>query len=118
MEGPVEVDETFIGGKRKNMPTSRRKELTGRGAVGKTVIAGAKDRKTNAISARVVKGTDRKTLQGFIADRVSPEATVYKDNYQFYNGLPNKYEVVKHSVSEYVNEFFPVAISESTIQST
>ena len=33
MESRVEVDEAFIGGKRKNMPNSKRKEVTGRGAV-------------------------------------------------------------------------------------
>ncbi|MDE2870950.1 MAG: IS1595 family transposase [Gemmatimonadota bacterium] len=44
--GPVEVDEAFVGGKRKNMSNKRRKELEGqRGpAVGKTVVVGAKDR--------------------------------------------------------------------------
>ena len=103
MESRVEVDETFIGGKRRNMPTSRRKELTGRSAFGKTIIAGAEDRKTNAISAKVVEGTGRKTLQGFIAERVSPDATVYTDGHKSYKGIPNRHKAVKHSVSRHVN---------------
>ena len=43
--GPVEVDETYLGGKRKNMSNAKRKELadTGRGPVGKTAVVGAKD---------------------------------------------------------------------------
>ena len=45
-EGPVEVDETFIGGKRKNMHADRRKLYEGRGAVGKRPVVGIKDRKT------------------------------------------------------------------------
>ena len=35
--GPVEVDETYIGGKRKNMPKHKRKAMSGRGSVGKVV---------------------------------------------------------------------------------
>lgn len=69
MESQVEVDETFVGGKRKNMANSKKKEVTGRGEVGKTTIAGAKDRKTNKISAKMVKGTDKETLQGFVSER-------------------------------------------------
>ena len=44
--GPIEVDETYIGGRRHNMSNARRKELsgTGRGAVGKAAVVGAKDR--------------------------------------------------------------------------
>lgn len=55
--GPVEVDATYTGGKRKNMPRSKRKSQKGRGHVGKTAIAGAKDRETHAVSARVVDAT-------------------------------------------------------------
>ena len=42
--GPVEVDETYLGGKRKNMSNAKRKELadTGRGPVGKTAVEGAR----------------------------------------------------------------------------
>ena len=40
--GPVEVDETYMGGKRKNMSNAKRKQLTGRGPVGKTAVVGAK----------------------------------------------------------------------------
>ena len=40
------VDETYMGGKRKNMPKSKREEMSGRGAVGKTAVVGAKDRAT------------------------------------------------------------------------
>ena len=49
-DGPVEVDETYMGGKRRNMSNARRKELadTGRGAVGKTAVVGAKDRATKS----------------------------------------------------------------------
>ena len=69
-DGPVEVDETYMGGKRKNMPNAKRKELvgTGRGAVGKTAVVGAKDRATNQVSARVVESTDKPTLQGFVVE--------------------------------------------------
>ena len=39
--GPVEIDETYMGGKRRNMPKAKREGLTGCGAVGKVAIAGA-----------------------------------------------------------------------------
>ena len=56
--GPVEVDETYIGGKRRNMPKDKRAKQKGRGAVGKAIVVGAKDRATNTVSATVVPGTD------------------------------------------------------------
>ena len=101
--GPVEVDETYMGGKRKNMPKAKRAKLEGRGSVGKTAIVGAKDRATNAVSAKVVKETDAETLQGFVADHAAPDATVYTDDAAAYNGIPNPHQSVKHSVGEYVD---------------
>ena len=77
--GPVEVDETYFGGKRANMSKAKRKELTGRGAVGKTAVVGAKDRETNQVQAEVVQATDAETLQGSVADHAAPGATVYTD---------------------------------------
>ena len=77
--GPVEVDETYFGGKRKNMPKHKREELTGRGAVGKTAVVGAKDRATKQVAAKVVASTDAETLQEFVKDNAAPEATVYTD---------------------------------------
>ena len=102
--GPVEVDETFMGGKRQNMPLSKRKKMTGRGTVGKSVVVGAKDRKTRRVKARVVENTDKATLQDFIAEAAEPGAQVYTDDHASYEGLPFPHEVVKHSVAEYVRE--------------
>ena len=102
--GPIEVDETYMGGKRKNMSKAKRAQLEGRGAVGKTAVLGAKDRTTNRVSARVVAETDKATLQGFVAQQAMPEATVYTDEHASYQGMPFHHETVKHSVAEYVRD--------------
>ena len=101
---PVEVDETYIGGKRKNMPNHVRKELAGRGPVGKTAVVGAKDHETNQVAAKAVESTDKETLQGFVKDYADWQATVYTDDAGAYETLPFEHESVKHFVSEYVRD--------------
>lgn len=61
--GRVELYETYMGGKRKNMPNSRRKALEGCGPVGTTAVVGAKDRATKQIVAKVVASTVKGMLQ-------------------------------------------------------
>ncbi len=65
----VEIDESYFGGKRKNMANAKRKSMKdiGRDPVGKTAVAGIRDRETNKETAMVVARTDMPTLQGFMA---------------------------------------------------
>ncbi|MCY4587081.1 MAG: IS1595 family transposase [Bryobacterales bacterium] len=100
--GPAEVDESYFGGRRRNMSNTKRKGLTGRGPVDKVAVAGVKDRATNQVRAKVVETTDAQTLQGFVQDHVHPGAKVYTDDATAYAGLPN-HDTVKHSLSEFVN---------------
>ena len=102
--GSAEADETAIGGKRKNMSKAKRKKLreAGRGSIGKTIVAGVKDRDSKQVIAAVVDRTDAKTLQGFVLDRTESTATVYTDESWAYTGLPRVHEIVNHSAGEYV----------------
>ena len=92
-----------MGGKEKNKH-SKKKLRAGRGTVGKTPVAGAKDRLTGIVCAEVVPGTDAKTLQGFVADHAVPGATVCTDDASAYKGMPFEHESVRHSVGEYVRD--------------
>ena len=105
-DGPVEVDETYIGGLRKNMSNAKRKALreagAGRGAVGKMAVVGIKDRATNKVRAEVVPETDAETLQDFVEENTEEDATVYTDDAAAYQGVDREHETVRHSVSQYV----------------
>ena len=100
--GPVEVDETYVGGKRANMSNAKRKIFKGRGTEGKTAVVGMKDRPTNRVSAKVVRSTDAPTLQGFVVDHASPGAMVLSDDAAAYYGIPFPHMTVRHSTKEYV----------------
>ena len=100
--GPIEVDETYMGGRERNKHKGK-KLKAGRGTVGKTAVVGAKDRKTNKVKAKVIEKTDAKTLQKFVIETAAAGATVYTDDASAYKGMPFDHASVRHSVGEYVD---------------
>ena len=102
--GVVEADESYFGGLEKNKHWDK-KLNEGRGAVGKTAVAGLKDRETNQVTAKVIEDTKRKTLHGFINDNVEKGSTVCTDDFKSYQNMQGyDHQFVKHSVGEYVDE--------------
>ena len=102
--GPVDADETAVGGKRKNVHGKKWKQLTGRGSVGKAIVAGVKDRESKKVSVAVVDRTDAETLHKFVMDRTEETATVHTDELTAYKGLPRHQETVNHGAGECVRD--------------
>ena len=102
--GPVEADETHVGGKLKNMHADKRAAARERFNYGKSIVAGVKDRETNRVSAGVVGDSTAYTLQTFVATRVASDARVYTDDGAAYRNmrLVTDHESVNHSAGEYV----------------
>lgn len=105
LEGEVEVDETFIGGKEgwkhmdKKTPNSR-----GRSTKSKTPVFGMVERETGKTTFHVVENTKAATLQGIITANVKPGSVVHSDEWVGYQGLDAMYDhsVINHGEREYV----------------
>ncbi len=101
--GEVEADETFIGGKARNMHKSKREKLIqGRGSVGKTAVFGALERKGRVL-AKVIESTNRETLHSEVKEKVETGSKLFTDEWLSYRGLDESYihEVINHGI-EYV----------------
>ncbi len=105
LEGIIEADETYIGGKNKNRHKDKKTEGgQGRGGDDKTPVVGVLQR-DGKVRAQKVKDVTRKTLHGVIKQHVAPGSMIMTDEWKSYNGLALLYghQAVKHAMGEYVN---------------
>ncbi|HEV3041333.1 MAG TPA: IS1595 family transposase [Candidatus Angelobacter sp.] len=113
-KGHCEADETYIGGKARNMHKHvKARRIPGSGTAGKTIVMGIlergddckpKDRKIHSkVTAMVVANNDRRTIHGQIRENVEAGSALYSDALQSYKGLDSDYihQVVDHA-EEYV----------------
>src|SRR6185503_13347730 len=105
--GPVEMDETYIGGQRKNKRLHIRRIKAKRGhGTDKLPIMGIFDRSSKQVYVEVM--TRKLSMQHIFStmnQRVHPQATVFTDGYKMYRGLKRKgfkHEYVDHDGGEYV----------------
>jgi transposase-like protein len=102
--GEVEVDETFIGGKSRNMHLSKRqRRITGTGGKDKTAVMGMLER-GGRVRTVVVPNRKRSALQTEVRKHVEVGSELYSDSLPSYKGLAGEYAhaVVDHAF-EYVN---------------
>lgn len=101
--GTIEADETFVGGKAKNMHAKiRRVKITGTSGTNKMVVFGMKTRE-GQVRAQVVQRVDAMTLHPVIRANVAAGSTLYSDEHRAYAGLKEyRRGIVRHGVGEYV----------------
>ena len=98
--GEVELDETFIGGKARNMHVSqRRRRITGTGGKDKTAVLGMLER-NGTVRTTVIENRRKRTIQPEVRNQVEAGSALYSDELLSYEGLASDYahEVINHAV--------------------
>jgi transposase-like protein len=107
LSGQIEADETYIGGKARNMHASERaRKITGTGGKDKTAVMGILERGGKAagstVRVKVIDNAKKKTVQAEIRQHVLAGSAIFTDALKSYEGLDEfQHEVVDHAV-EYV----------------
>jgi len=104
LSGECEADETFIGGKARNMHiTERKRRITGTGTKDKTAVMGILER-GGQVRTSVVPNRRKKALQSEVKKHVEAGAALYTDALLSYEGLASDYahQVIDHAV-QYVD---------------
>jgi transposase-like protein len=98
--GEVEVDETFIGGKARNMHASERKEkIHGRGPDSKAIVAAVLER-GGTIRAKVCSTRRKPELQALVRENVESGSELYSDALKSYDGLDEyRHQVIDHATA-------------------
>jgi transposase-like protein len=100
LSGDVEADETFVGGKARNMHIDvKKRRITGTGGKDKTAVMGILQR-GGKVRTRVVPNRKRHALQTEVKKHVKAGAALYTDALLSYEGLASDYahQVVDHAV--------------------
>ena len=103
MSGPVEADETYIGGKSRFMHKDKREaKIKGTGGAGKAIVMGILERH-GEVRAKVIPSASKEILTSEIRKNVEPGAEVFTDSLPAYKDISTDYvhEVVNHA-EEYV----------------
>jgi transposase-like protein len=109
--GEIEADETYIGGKARNMHAGKRKRLNvkrGRSIAGKVAVMGLLERHGqdghSRIRTEVLDSLRKRTVQGHVHNHVVTGSVLHTDSYSSYEGLSADYEhnVIDHAEC-YVN---------------
>jgi len=102
LSGEVEVDETFIGGKARNMHgnVKARKIQGRRGPEGKAIVAAVLER-GGKVRAKVIDKRKKKDLQALVREHVEPGSALYSDALKSYEGLDGEFvhQVIDHAVA-------------------
>jgi transposase-like protein len=104
LSGEIEVDETFIGGKARNMhPAKRKEKIHGRGPGDKAIAFGMVER-GGRVKVSAAPSRQKADLQAEIREHCEAGAAIFTDELKSYDGLDDEYKhaVINHAV-EYVN---------------
>jgi hypothetical protein len=101
LKGEVEIDETFIGGKARNMHKSRKRRTQiagGRNEGSKTIVMGMLERKGN-VRASVIPDRTRDTMRPIVLGNVAPGSEVFTDEWAGSWKMDDEYvhKVINHA---------------------